>query len=565
MAVTPELEAPAQREVAEERPDRTGPRQAASSDRFWPWVRLALLLVIAVATEVVYVCVWPLSYLLTQAVDYTYEYLVEYPDVWERLVRMLVRFEAIWPGATSSLDVLIDTLVRLFIAAFVLYLGAFFLTRAGLPRGWGIVAALAPPIAFQVTLFSMPGLFTTDLFSYAMYGQIAGVYGVSPYSHLPSAYPDFRILNWIHPLWHDAPSIYGPAWIDMSRPIARAVVRLSDVDKVLVYKLASNVGHLACIALIGYIAHRTRPGTALQAMVMYAWNPLILFEFAGNGHNDAMMIAIMLAAVACYVSGSRWLGIVVLTVSFLVKMTSVLLLPYYAMAWAREQRTWPRFFVIGFAAVASVVAVILAFYWPWWEGLVTIGPIVNWTQGPMYNNYVPDILAYYVAGRRIAETGGMVDPAVVLDQTRNEVKLVARLLLIAIAAWELWRVRGALGMIGAGARVMFAFLLILNTWVLPWYFTWPFALAVLLGWESLTTKILIGFSISAPTVMYYHHFWHPYMSDSTYLFYVAPLAIAPIVWIGSASIWLVRRLTRRGHMSSPPSGGAPYPMAEARR
>ena len=81
---------------------------------------------------------------------------------------------------------------------------------------------------------------------------------------------------------------------------------------------------------------------------------------------------------------------------------------------------------------------------------------------------------------------------------------------------------------------MVSFLLVVNTWVLPWYFTWPLALAVVVGWESTTAKVLLGFSLSAPTVMYYHHFWHPYMSDSTYLLYLAPLDRAGAVG-GSSS------------------------------
>src|SRR5947199_164673 len=144
MAVTPELEAPTRVDAVEERPVPIAPDRVRTRASIWPWARLALLLVTAVASELVYVVFWPLS--------------------------------------------------------------------------------------FQLTLFTMPGLFTTDLFSYATYGQIAGVYGVSPYTHLPSAFPEFRILSWIHPLWHDAPSIYGPAWVDLTRPLARSIVGWSDVD-----------------------------------------------------------------------------------------------------------------------------------------------------------------------------------------------------------------------------------------------------------------------------------------------------------------------------------------------
>ena len=508
-----------------------------------PWARLAILLVIAALSQVIYVFIWPLSFFMTQAREYTYEYLLQYPEAWDRMSLMLVRFERFWPGASGSLDFLVDALMQAFIGAFLLYLIAVFMVRGGLPPILGTVAVVAPPLAFHATLFAMPGLYTTDMFSYVMYSHIAGVLQINPYLTMPSWFPEVRILHWIHPIWHNAPSIYGPAWIDLTLPLARAVATATDVEKVLAYKALVNLFHLFGVGCLAYVVHRLRPGRVHEAVVLYAWNPLIVFEFGGNGHNDAVMVAVMLLALALYVSSARWLGLVTLTVSMLLKMTSLFLLPYYAMAWAREQTSWVRFFAVGALAALTVPVVIAAFYWPWWAGIETISPIINWSQGPMFNNYVPDILAYYLAGRQVVESGGLVDPAVALAGWRDTIKNVARVFFVIWCAVELWRVRGALGIAGAGARVMLIFLLAVNTWVLPWYFTWPLALAIVVGWESTTTKVLIGFSLSAPTVMYYHHFWHPYMSDTTYLLYLAPLMIAPVAWV-SAFIegrWRIRR------------------------
>jgi hypothetical protein len=371
------------------------------------------------------------------------------------------------------------------------------------------------------------------MFSYVVYSHIAGVLLVNPYTSMPSWFPEVRVFHWIHPVWHNAPSIYGPAWIDLTLPIARVVADASDVDKVLAYKALVNVAHVFGVACLAYVVHRLRPGRVHEAIVLYAWNPLIVFEFGGNGHNDAVMVAVMLFGLALYVSLARWVGLVAVTISMLLKMTSLFLLPFYAMAWAREQTSWFRFFGVGVLAAATVPLVVAAFYWPWWSGIETIAPIVNWSQGPMYNNYVPDTLAFYLATRQLAENPGSIEPAMALAGWRDTVKNAARVFLVIWCAVELWRVRGALGIAGAGARVMLMFLLAVNTWVLPWYFTWPLALAIVLGWESTTAKVLIGFSLSAPTVMYYHHFWHPYMSDSTYLLYLAPLLIAPVAWVSS--------------------------------
>jgi hypothetical protein len=513
-----------------------------------PWARLSIILIAAVLTQMIYVFIWPLSYFMTQATEYTYEYLLQYPAAWERLYRMLARFEQFWPGASASLDFLTDALMQAFIGAFLLYLVAALMVRGGVPKVLGTVAVVAPPLAFHATLFAMPGLFTTDLFSYVMYSHIAGALQVNPYTSAPSWFPEVRIFHWIHPVWHHAPSIYGPAWIDLTLPLARAMATASDVDKVLAYKALVNVFHLFGVACLAYIVHRLRPGHVHEAIVLYAWNPLIVFEFGGNGHNDAVMVAVMLLGLALYVASARWLGLAAVTVSMLLKMTSLFLLPYYVMAWAREQRSWLHFFGVVALAFATVLLVVVAFYLPWWRGIATIGPIIAWSQGPMFNNYVPDFLAFYLAGRQIAESGGTIDPAAALAGWREHVKNVARGVFVIWSAVELWRVRGALGIAGASARVMLIFLLIVNTWVLPWYFTWPLALAIVLGWEATTTKVLLGFSLSAPTVMYYHHFWHPYMSDTTYLLYLAPLAIAPLAWVWSfvAGRWRAWRRAKDG-------------------
>lgn len=516
-----------------------------------PWIRVALLLCVALLTQVIYVFVWPLSYFMTQASDYTYEYLVQYPWVWERLQVLLARFEQFWPGASQSLDFLVDALMQAFIGAFILYLAAIMLVRAGLPRVIGPAVVIGAALAFQVTLFLMPGLYTTDLFSYVMYSHIAGVLNVNPYTSQPSWFPDVRIFHWIHPLWANAPSIYGPAWIDLTLPLARMVANASEVDKVLAYKALINMGHLVGVGLIGYVSHRLRPGSALEAVTMYAWNPLVLFEYGGNGHNDAVMVSMMLLGLALYVTSARWLGVVAATIAVLLKMTALFLLPYYAMAWAREQTSWRQFFAIGLLATVTIPLVVVAFYLPWWDGMATIGPILLWSQGPMFNNYVPDSLALYLAGQRIAESGGLLDPTLALNQSRDQIKSVARVIFVAWCAWELWRVRGGLGIAGAGARVMMLFLLIVNTWVLPWYFTWPLALAIVLGWQSTTARVLLGFSLSAPTVMYYHHFWHPYMSDTTYLLYLAPLLIAPVSW--AASFILRRRVPEQQPPTAAPA------------
>src|SRR3954471_12234144 len=137
MTVLPELAARPRTEIASEVPhQRPGPVRLPPPARHraaFPWIRLAVLLIAAVLTQVIYVFIWPLSYFMTQAPDFTYEYLVQYPAAWQRLLVLLARFDALWPGASGSLDFLVDALMQSFIGAFVLYLVVVLMVRGGLP------------------------------------------------------------------------------------------------------------------------------------------------------------------------------------------------------------------------------------------------------------------------------------------------------------------------------------------------------------------------------------------------------------------------------------------------
>lgn len=496
----------------------------------WSWVRLVLLLLVAVASELVYLQFWPLSFYLGEGPDYTREYLAQYRLVREWLTHLLVWFEAASPDAPGSLELLIDALMRAFVAAFCLYLVAFWLTRSGLPDGWGGIAVVMPALAFQATLFLMPGLLSRDLFSYVLYGDIAGLYGLNPYTQVPAAFPHNRMYYWIPLFWHQTPSVYGPAWTELSSAISAGTAAWSDVDRVLAYKLLVNLTHLIGIGSLALAVERLRPGVVLPSLLLYAWNPLVLFEFGGHGHNDAVMVTLMLFGLALFAQGRPWIGLVALAVSFSIKLSSVLLLPYYAMGWARRCRTLSETALVLALSAMTVLLIVVGLYRLWWTGPETLEPLLTRSQGTMYFNYVPDIVLRRLLAEHLVQPGGP-DPAVALEEARAWVRLVTRVLFAGYCGWELLRVRDGLSMAGAGARVMLAFLLLFSTWVHPWYFTWPLALASILGWESITARVLLGFSLSAPTVIYYNHLWNPYTSDSSYLLYVAPIAIAPLAWL----------------------------------
>src|SRR5688572_21960945 len=62
------------------------------------------ILWLGLVLEAIYIALWPLSYDLTQGSDFSYEYLVQYPQVWEWFRPLLARFEELFPTAATSLE-----------------------------------------------------------------------------------------------------------------------------------------------------------------------------------------------------------------------------------------------------------------------------------------------------------------------------------------------------------------------------------------------------------------------------------------------------------------------------
>jgi hypothetical protein len=482
-----------------------------------------LLVTLGALLELVLLALWPLSYDLTQGADFSYEYLLQYRQVWEFFRPILERFEARFPTAATSLEQLTTMLTLFWVAAFGLYTAAFLLAR-GLPQRWWLaIPIVAGAVLFQATLFLMPGIFTTDLFSYAMYGFIPVVYDLNPYIYVPGYFPANRLTSWIHPIWYYTPSIYGPLWIDLSVWLTGFTRDRSLVDQTLIYRLVANLAQLTNVGLFALLIHKLRAPQPLSLLLLFAWNPLLLFEFAASGHNDSLMMALVLLAALLVAYRAYWLAVVALAAGALIKVTAVLLLPLLAAHWALQYQRLPA--RLGVLALSSLTALGLAvlLYLPWYSGPETFLLIDYWSRGPMYLNYVPDLLATTLADQ-------LLDPhrlnqAASWETTRTWAKWAGRIIFLGYFAWELTRVRRVVELLAAMSRVLLVFLLLVNTWVLAWYIAWPFMLAAALGWRRLETRLTTAFTFTAPVMMYNHHYWSEHMSPLLWAVYLSPLLL----------------------------------------
>jgi hypothetical protein len=249
-------------------------------------------------------------------------------------------------------------------AAFLLYV----LALVALARRGGrlrLVAALA--VAIQLVPLAAPLLLSTDAWTYWSYGRIAAVHDANPYRDAPDEFPDDRSFPYVGADWRDTTSVYGPAFTLASEPIALAADESEDAAA-WIYKTLAAAAVLLAVGLAAWLSPRP-----VFAWAFAGWNPLLAIHFAGGGHNDAWMAALVVGALALATSGRRvWAG-AAWAAAVLVKWVPLVLLPLQALA-ARRTRARPdaRGFVLALVVLLALATARYGFGW-----LEAFGPLAK--------------------------------------------------------------------------------------------------------------------------------------------------------------------------------------------
>jgi hypothetical protein len=512
--------------------------------------------------ELVWLLIAALTYPLTASAAYATTWAPLLGPLWSAFDWLLRRLDALAPGLYTG--------AQPHAAAFALFLGALIVgcavylfairTMDGAPAlhpaALGLVVVFA--LIFQVTLFFMPGILSTDLATYAVNGRISAVYGANPYVVPPSAFPNDLFLPWwIARGWYTTTSPYGPLWTDISWLIARFTGDLDQIPQMLSYRLLVNIVQVANLALFWWLIGRLAVTARLATFVAFAWSPLLLFQVDANGHNDAVMLLFILLAFAVLASrpGNRaWVvALMLLVLGALVKWAAAAPALYCAVAWARGLPTWrQRVYWLG-AAGAILAAVTLLIASPWIPGL--LAPRTTEADvGIVYANWLVDVPAAWFAGHVLDRAGHA------LDEARHTARLVfqvpALLVVVALVLLEVrrvWRVAERQvpletlhAVLAASTRALLAAIVLASPQVQAWYFSWPLTLGLLLGWRTMTARVALAYSLLFPPVAY--------LRDQTGSNPVDPLLVAYAVLPLAlpAAAWLRLRVAR----NSDTSGGA---------
>ncbi len=228
-------------------------------------------------------------------------------------------------------------ILSLCLAGGVWLLAVAIVRRGGLPpRTIWLVLAVA--VAMRLLTLTAPPILSSDIYRYVWDGRVQ-LAGINPYRYLPVAdqlaflrdeavYPHINRADYAH-------TLYPPA--------AQAIFALAAVITPGVLGMKVMIAAFDALAIVTLIVLLRVAGRDPAELLIYAWLPLPVWEFAGNAHIDGVIAGLLALALLLAVRGrSIWTG-VVLAVATLTKFLPVVVLPAF---WRPRDWWLPVAFVV---------------------------------------------------------------------------------------------------------------------------------------------------------------------------------------------------------------------------
>jgi hypothetical protein len=340
-----------------------------------------------------------------------------------------------------------DIVVYLMFGGAVVYAAAAWLTlkhAAGLSlaaRRRALVIVLATAVLARGLLVLEPPV-STDINRYVWDGRVQAA-GINPYRYRPADAPvaflrDARVYPEINRA-ATAVTIYPP----MAQMIFLGATRIA--DSVTGVK-AAMVGFdfVTLGALLALLKSRRLPTSRL---LLYAWHPLPLFEFAGSGHIDAAAIALMMLACVAAEWHRPLAAGALLGGAFAVKYFPIVVVPALYRRW-------------GWRLPAAFAAVVVAVYLPY----ASVGSkVLGFLPGYVNDEGLTAGTGFFLlaALRELLPLPSWATVAYVLAGAG----------VLAALAWRALRRPGG----GISMPAALALMAVFTMWLsphLPWYFTW---------------------------------------------------------------------------------------------
>lgn len=296
-------------------------------------------------------------------------------------------------------------------------------------------------VAVRATMLFSPPTLSDDVFRSIWDARILHA-GINPYLFSPAAeelrpYRDGEFWPRVNAPEQRTP--YPPA----TELLGAAAYAVAPEQPVMFQALAA-VFDITSAILLAWLLHRV--GLDPRRSIVIAWNPVGMIHFAHSGHNDAMMVATLVAAGLLLTFDRRAAAMAALGLSTMVKVVPVLAVP--AFTW----RTGARGALVWLGTCAMVLIPFAS------AGFVAVSGLLEEGRDARFNESIRwglDRVGLALFGGLGAQIAGIVAAGVVLA-----------------AALVLARRADSPEAVFLAAMRTLAVYLLVSAVVQPWYTTW---------------------------------------------------------------------------------------------
>jgi len=219
-------------------------------------------------------------------------------------------------------------------------------------------------ILFNLTLVLMPPIASDDVFSYISESRIVSKYRSNPY-YIP--YDEFKqdiLYSKIKTVWSKDVTNYGPLFTTFG-----TILTFIGGDNLPLNVYLFKTSFVVLNLLVAWLIFKVTKSK--MSLILYSWNPLILFEISLNAHNDILTVAFFVLSLFFLFKDdslkSHLLSWVLLILSVLVKYFTAIFIPFYlvfSLVTLRGKLEKIKFLFL--SAFCGLLTVVLIFF-PFWE------------------------------------------------------------------------------------------------------------------------------------------------------------------------------------------------------
>lgn len=184
---------------------------------------------------------------------------------------------------------------------------------------------------------------STDLFYYMGTGWSEAKYKVNPYYtsveqviHSSNEASQDEILLKTPKVWRNDTIVYGPMWPILCK-ILSGLSCGSLTVAFIIYKVFNLMIHLVNAYIIYKITQKRK------WVLLYALNPLVLFAGLVEGHNDILVVGLILLALYFFKKRKNMMmSVILLAIATTVKYYAILLIPFLVIYYYRNEKVQKR-------------------------------------------------------------------------------------------------------------------------------------------------------------------------------------------------------------------------------